>query len=332
MLAPEIPMDEQVRIEKLQALNILDTPAEERFDRLTRLAKRALSADISIITLVDSDRQWFKSTTNTDTFPSVIDRDISFCAHAILDGEVLVVEDALKDERFNDNPIVVNHPNIRFYAGYPLRMNNGSALGALCVLASEPRRFSADDLQTLKDLGAMVEQEIAVIRTSTLDDLTTIANRRGFVEFANHSYIVSKRKSVQCSMLLFSLNSLERIGEKFGHKELERLLLNFRDLLKDVFRDSDILGRIDNNEFAVFMLESDNASAKAAIVRLFNAVEHFNDESKQSYSIQFSAGHIAALPGTNLTLNDLLDLARERMDTDKLSSRHWYEDFEASLP
>lgn len=327
MLAPEKPQDEQQRVEKLRALNILDTSAEERFDRLTRLAKRIFKADISIITLIDSDRQWFKSTTDAQVFPTEISRDISFCAHTILEQEILVVENALKDERFKSNPIVVNDPKIRFYAGYPLRMDNGSALGALCVLDSKPRRFSADDLLVLKDLGAMAEQEIAVVRATTLDELTKIANRKGFLEFANHNYIVSKRKGVQCSILLLSLNNLERINEKLGQEEFRRVLLNFRDLLKVVFRDSDILGRIDNNEFAVFMQESDDAIAKSAIVRLYNAVEKINDKAEQDYSIQFSAGHVAALPGTNLTLNDLLDLARERMETDKLSRRHWYEDF-----
>lgn len=327
MLVPEIPKDEYNRVEKLRALNILDTSAEERFDRLTRLTKRIFKADISIITLIDSDRQWFKSTTATQAFPSELSRDISFCAHTILEEGVLVVEDATKDARFKGNPIVVNDPKIRFYAGYPLRMNDGSALGALCVLDTKPRRFSADDRQILEDLGAMAEQEIAVVRSSTLDELTKIANKRGFLELTSHSYLSAKRKGVQSSVLLFSLNNLERVNEKLGQAEFKRALLSFKDLLQEVFRDSDILGRIDNNEFAVFMQESDDASAKAAIVRLFNAVEKINDEAEQAYSIQFSAGHVAALPGTHLTLNDLLVLARERMETDKLSRRHWYEDF-----
>lgn len=326
MQAPELPKDEQDRIKKLYALNILDTAAEERFDRLTRLAKRAFNADISIITLVDSDRQWFKSTTLAPALPTETDRDVSFCAHAILGDGVMVVEDASKDERFQDNPLVINDPKIRFYAGYPLRLNNGSALGTLCILASEPRKFSADDLQVLNDLGAMAEQEIATIQSSTLDDLTNISNQRGFLEFAGHSYIVSKRKGVQCSMLLLSLNNLDRIVEKFGQTKSKFVLVSFADLLKVVFRDSDIFGRIDNNEFAVFMVESDDVSAKAAIIRLHNALEQYIDQDGLAYAMQFSAGHVVALPGTNLTLDDLLALARERMKTDRFSDRHWYEE------
>jgi diguanylate cyclase (GGDEF)-like protein len=327
MLAPEIPKDEQKRITKLRALNILDTPAEERFDRLTRMAKGIFKADISIITLVDSDRQWFKSTTMTQAFPAETGRDISFCAHAILGEQAMVVEDASKDARFQDNPLVVNAPKIRFYAGYPLRVNSGSALGTLCILSSEPRQFSADDLQMLNDLGALAEQEIATIQTSTLDELTKISNQRGFLEYASHSYMVSKRKGVQCSLLLLSLNDLKRIGEKFGQVESKRVLLDFRDLLKQVFRDSDIFGRIGDNEFAIFLVESDDANTKAAVVRLYKTVEAYNDHAEQAYSLQFSVGHVVTLPGTNLTLDDLLALARERMESDKLSRRHWYEDF-----
>lgn len=327
MLAPEIPKDEPKRIEKLHALSILDTAAEERFDRLTRLAKRIFKADFSIITLVDSDRQWFKSTTAAQALPEETDREISFCAHAILGDKAMVVEDASKDERFHDNPVVINDPKIRFYAGYPLRQNDGSALGTLCILSSEPRHFSADDLQMLNDLGAMAEQELGAIQSSTLDEFTKISNKRGFFSFANHSYTVSKRKGVQCSFLVLSLNDLERIGEKFGQAESKRVVLLFTDLLMEVFRDSDIFGRIGSNEFAVFLLASDDSNTKAALVRLNKAVEACNDQVTQEFSIQFSAGHVVALPGTNLTLDDLLALARERKETDKLSSRHWYEDF-----
>ena len=327
MLAPEIPKDEKQRIEKLRALNILNTAAEERFDRLTRLAKSIFKADISIITLVDSDRQWFKSTTAGYALPAETGRDISFCAHAILGDGTMVVEDASKDARFLDNPLVTDNPKIRFYAGHPLRVNDGSALGTLCILSSEPRHFSAEDLQMLNDLGALAEQEIATVQASTVDELTKIPNQRGFFEHANYSYTTSKRKGVQCSCLLLSLNDFKRIGEKFGQEESRRVLLCFTDLLKEVFRDSDIFGRIDTNEFAVFLLASDDANTKAAVVRLYRAVEACNELDTQAFSIQFSAGHAVALPGTNLNIDDLLALSRERMETDKLSTRHWYEDF-----
>jgi diguanylate cyclase (GGDEF)-like protein len=132
---------------------------------------------------------------------------------------------------------------------------------------------------------------------------------------------------VQCSLLLLSLNDLKRIGEKFGQVESKRVLLDFTDLLKEVFRDSDIFGRVDDNEFAIFLVESDDANTKAAVVRLYKTVGAYNDHAEQAYSLQFSVGHVVTLPGTNLTLDDLLALARERMESDKLSRRHWYEDF-----
>ncbi len=119
MKAPDIPQDEQARIKALRSLNVLDTPSEERFDRLTRLAKRMFDVPIALVSLVDENRQWFKSCIGLDV--SETPRDISFCGHAILGSEVFIIPDTKKDERFTDNPLVLNDPHIRFYAGCPLR-------------------------------------------------------------------------------------------------------------------------------------------------------------------------------------------------------------------
>ncbi|MBU2097222.1 MAG: GAF domain-containing protein, partial [Gammaproteobacteria bacterium] len=176
MIAPEIPFDEKQRLEKLRALKILDSAPEERFDRLTRMAKKMFGVDVSVVSLVDEGRQWFKSKAEDIGLPTETSRDISFCGHAILGKQVFIVEDTLKDDRFYDNPLVTGDPNIRFYAGYPLKVNNGSALGTLCIFDREPRSFDADDLQLLQDLGTMAEQEIAALQLATLDELTLISN------------------------------------------------------------------------------------------------------------------------------------------------------------
>jgi len=115
---PEYPDNESSRLDTLHALNILDTSHEERFDRLTRLAKRVLGVPIALVSLVDTNRQWFKSKQGLEATETP--RDISFCGHAILGDEILVIEDATRDERFHDNPLVTGEPGIRFYAGYPL--------------------------------------------------------------------------------------------------------------------------------------------------------------------------------------------------------------------
>ncbi len=130
MKSPDTPNNEEARLKSLHSLDILDTPAEERFDRYTRLAQRMLNVPIALVSLVDTDRQWFKSCLGLDAVET--SREVSFCGHTILCDELLVVNDALADERFADNPLVTGAPNIRFYAGYPLIYSDGSNLGTLC--------------------------------------------------------------------------------------------------------------------------------------------------------------------------------------------------------
>jgi diguanylate cyclase (GGDEF)-like protein/PAS domain S-box-containing protein len=168
VLAPAIPMDEKKRLATLRGLNILDTPPEERFDRLTRLAQRIFDVPIAVITLIDSNRQWFKSCQGLDATETP--RSISFCGHAILGDEVFVIPDAALDPRFADNPLVAGAPHIRFYAGQPLKANNGSRLGTLCILDIKPRQPSQADLDVLRDLAALVESELNLLDTVETQD------------------------------------------------------------------------------------------------------------------------------------------------------------------
>jgi len=154
-----LPYDEETRLAAVERLGLLDTEAEERFDRHTRIAAAALDAPIALLTLVDRDRQWFKSHQGFDF--SETPRDIGFCSHAILDDEPLVVTDALHDDRFAENPAVVGDPRVRFYAGVPLHAADGSRVGALCVVDHKPRSLSGTQMKMLKDIARLVEEELA---------------------------------------------------------------------------------------------------------------------------------------------------------------------------
>lgn len=151
----ELDLDEAKRISELYMYGILDTGFEERFDRLTRIAAAVFDTPIALISLVDSDRQWFKSSFGLDTRQTA--RDIAFCAHAIRNDEVMIVPDATRDPRFVQNPLVTAAPNIRFYAGAPLITGNNHALGTLCVIDRQPRAaFKKADQKVLKDLADTV--------------------------------------------------------------------------------------------------------------------------------------------------------------------------------
>lgn len=152
-----IPNNEAQRLADLHSLGILDSAKEPRFDRLTRLAAGLLGAPMALVSLVDKDRQWFKSAHGLDL--NETPRDISFCAHAVASRDVLVVPDALADDRFAENPSVTGTHRVRFYAGYPLFVRD-SCIGTLCVLDVRPRQLDPDRLELLCDLAALVEQEL----------------------------------------------------------------------------------------------------------------------------------------------------------------------------
>lgn len=160
MQAPKIPLNEAQRLQALHELNILDTEAEERFDRLTRLAKLYFQVPTVLISLIDANRQWFKSRQGLDACETP--REISFCGHAILQRDVFFIPDATQDSRFADNPLVVGAPYIVSYAGMPLLLNNGYCVGTLCLIDYQTRQFSAEQFQSLRDLAALVQQELVL--------------------------------------------------------------------------------------------------------------------------------------------------------------------------
>jgi GAF domain-containing protein len=163
MHAP-VPTDEKKRLKVLWQYDVLDTVPEEIFDDLTELAARICEAPIALITLVDKSRQWFKSKVGTTL--NETSRDISFCAHAILQPDLFIVPDATKDPRFADSPLVTSDPKIRFYAGAPLITTDGYPLGTLCVIDKVPRELSADQKKALRILARHVVSQLELRRRS----------------------------------------------------------------------------------------------------------------------------------------------------------------------
>ena len=168
MQEPGIPPEEEFRLSTLHGLNLLDTPAEDRFDRLVRIAQRLFNVPIALISLIDSERQWFKSAVGVDVAETP--RSLSFCGHAILEDEMLVVPDMHLDPRFADHPFVTGPLSIRFYAGRPICADNGQRLGTLCILDTRPRQLSTDELNLLTDLANMVEKETNSPELKILND------------------------------------------------------------------------------------------------------------------------------------------------------------------
>ncbi|KQP11952.1 GAF domain-containing protein [Pseudorhodoferax sp. Leaf267] len=159
MTPAPLPADEDARLQALHALMVLDTPPEERFDRVVRFAAEQLEMPMALVSLVDGDRQWFKSRVGIDV-PQT-GRDVSFCSYTILQAGTFVVEDTLLDARFADNPMVTGGPKVRFYAGTPLSAPGGERVGALCVLDSRPRALGPVELAVLDALRTLVNEALA---------------------------------------------------------------------------------------------------------------------------------------------------------------------------
>ncbi len=159
MTPAPIPHDDDLRLQALHELLILDTPPEQRFDRIVGFAAAEFELPIALISLVDRERQWFKARVGLDVCET--GRDVSFCGHAVHQRSTLVIEDAALDARFADNPLVTGTPHIRFYAGAPLQMADGAILGTLCLIDTRPRRLDEVDLAILGALRDLAVAELS---------------------------------------------------------------------------------------------------------------------------------------------------------------------------
>lgn len=304
MKIPDIPENENSRLATLRSLDILDTPPEERFDRLTRIAGRIFGVPIALVSLVDENRQWFKSCVGLSA--SETPRDISFCGHAILGNDVFVIPDARADPRFSGNPLVVGEPHIRFYGGCPLRATNGENMGTLCIIDSKPRHFDSADTQLLKDLASIVENELCSVQLATTDQLTTVLNRRGFRMLAQNSLYLCARQHIPAVLMFIDIDNFKPVNDRFGHAEGDRALVDFAGILKESHRDSDIVARIGGDEFAVLLTNTTKPVAESLLGKFGQALDQHCMAQDRSYRLEFSCGMVGFDPERHRTIDALL--------------------------
>lgn len=316
MLKPSLPVDETQRLVSLHSLKILDTPSEERYDRITRMARRVFDVDICLVSLVDKDRQWFKSRQGLDACET--SREISFCGHAILDKEPFIVSNAAEDERFADNPLVTGPPNIRFYAGCPIHGLDGYRIGTLCIIDPEPKVLDEDDIKTLKDFAAMIEDELKVSAQITVDELTQVANRRGFNTVADHLLSLCRRTDTSAELVYFDLDGFKAVNDTLGHAAGDYLLQHFAGLLLKCFRQADVVGRLGGDEFVVLLGDSAGCS-KIALERLRDMGAEPDCEVLSQ--LDWSAGIAQFAPDRHANIEALVADADNRMYEDKVRRR-----------
>ncbi len=287
MLAPALPPDEGERLQELVSLHLLDTPAEERFDRLTRLATKLFNVPVALISLVDSDRVWFKSAQGLSASESP--REISFCAYAILDTKAMIVPDTFKDERFKDNPFVKGEPHIRFYAGHPLTGPKGHRLGVLCLIDDRPRELDENDLSAFSDLAALVESELGVVRIhqthqellrerdkfrsqALVDSLTRLWNRGAILEILYSELKKAEPSGQSVGIILADLDHFKSVNDTFGHPVGDVVLVESAQRIRSCLRASDAAGRYGGEEFMILLPGADQATAAKVAERIRQAI------------------------------------------------------------
>lgn len=259
MQDPGIPSNEAERLATLHRFNILDTPRSDRFDRYTRISAKIFDMPIAIISLVDRYRQWFKSTEGFDGEETP--RSVSFCGHAILGDDIFEVRNARRDPRFRDNPLVVDRPNIRFYAGAPLEAPNGHKLGTLCIIDRVPRRLSDEEKTMLKNLADMVVGEIV----NYVDTETGLSNRNALIVEISKFFDrpIAER---DFSLLLFDINDVlsEPKCVESGKSPGE----TFAQLLRTHFPEALSIAYMGANNFCVLLRNDESSYEPAALNRL----------------------------------------------------------------
>ncbi|MCL9683136.1 sensor domain-containing diguanylate cyclase [Legionella maioricensis] len=313
MIKPQKPKNEIQRLKALHSLNILDTKSEERFDCITRVAQNLFNVPIASVSFVDEEREWFKSKYGLQFEETP--REISFGAHVILEEDIMIVKDTLKDVRFKDNPLVLGNPEIRFYLGCPLKSKGRFNIGTLCLIDHKVQKFTDADLDIVKELAATVEAEFDA-RLSITDELTGLPNRQGFLLAGKQIIKRCKQFDKNLLLLYFDINKLKLTNDHYGHDEGDKVLKIFSQQLLKSFRRSDAVARLGGDKFCVLCPGMFKDYLPNVMKRLQNKLLSV----QTNHPIEFTMG---ALPYDRSyhSINSLIEEAYEKIYEDK---RHYH--------
>ena len=243
--------DEPGRLAALRRYEVLDTPREAPFERITGLVRAVLNVPISTLSLIDSDRQWYKSCVGMDSID--LPREFSFCTHTIQAREPLLIPDTLQDARFAKYPSVTGEPFIRSYLGVPLSSPDGYNLGALCALDVKPRDFIPGQIEVLKSFAALAVDELELRRIAQIDSLTGAATRRSFLLEMEKTISKFLRRGQTATLLTMDIDHFKKVNDTFGHPAGDAVLRTVSSRLQGILRKEDLLGRLGGEEFGILL-------------------------------------------------------------------------------
>lgn len=300
-------IQEQARLANLDRYDVLDTPSEEAFDRITRLTRRIFDVPMSTITLIDGHRQWFKSRQGISA--SETSKGPALCNVAVREARPLIVPDTLADARFAANPFVLGEPHIRFYAGVPLRTPEGHCIGTLCAMDTKPRTFLADQLDTLTDLAHIVMSELELRVLAMTDGLTGALSRRAFRDEFSRSFALALRHRHDLSCIMLDLDHFKSVNDEHGHPVGDLVLSQAAAACREELRKSDVFGRVGGEEFAILLPHTGLAPAMQVAEKLRTAIARLRIPTPlEPIRITASFG-VAALDGSIADPDTLLQNA-----------------------
>ncbi|WP_419804956.1 sensor domain-containing diguanylate cyclase [Terriglobus sp.] len=310
--------DEQGRIAALRRYEVLDTPREAPFERVANLVRTVLNVPISTVSLIDTDRQWYKSCLGMES--RELPREETFCTHTIRAREPLIVPDTLLDDRFAELAIVKGEPFIRSYAGVPLASPDGYNLGSLCAIDRQPREFSPAQIEVMKSFAALVVDELELRRIAQIDSLTEAATRRSFLLELEKAISNFNRSGRPATLLVMDVDHFKRVNDTFGHAAGDDVLRKTCTKISSLLRKADCIGRLGGEEFGILLNEAEADLAWKIAERLRQTVEELTFSGVDS-QVTASFG-LAALDADLLQPDVWLARADEALYAAKHSGRN----------
>lgn len=328
---------EAKRLASLLSLNILDTPMDNRFERITRLVQNILKVPIASFNLVDEKRQWGKSVQGLSVVE--IARRESFCSHVIQGEKAMVVNDARKDARFAENPLVTGNPNIVFYAGCPVHAPDGERIGALCAIDRKPREISSKELQILRDLAGVLESELkldqlqeqvagleqkleSTERVALIDPLTRLWNRNGIVKVLQKAWGDSLRETTPVSIIIADIDLFKKFNEDHGRPAGDMILHNVGKILLGALRAEDSIGRIGGDQFMIVLPGCPQHKVMEIAERIRRETLMADPDGEGTLPITLSFGGVCTVAQPSLEMTELMKLADDAVVEAKKAGRN----------
>jgi len=306
------------RLEVLAELDILDTPHEMAFDRITQLCRKIFRVPMSTLTFVDGHRQWFKAAQGMDTRQT--DRRPALCNFAIQQAHPLVIPDTHRDPRFAENEFVRGKPFVRFYAGAQVCIR-GIGVGTLCIMDTQPRTFGEDELATLIDLAAIATDELLLRSLSMQDALTGASSRREFHAAGKRLTSLARRHGHRLSCAVLDIDHFKAVNDQYGHATGDAVLAAVAEACRSSLRASDVVGRLGGEEFGILLPHTGLGDAMAVLEKARLAIAARRVETPRG-PLTVTASFGGAVLSAGQKFEDLLHCADTAMYSAKNAGRN----------